>query len=145
MTKIKSEEQTELNPKIEKKVFMLPDVDLQLLDKQIDINTILDTDKEDDDSFFKSVVTQLFNNNDVETKSETRNAKEVFALTKMSYIGDYCGVPNMSKFVERFERKRISMGRKGRVELVTSLIERQQEIERRQQEKMKKLGLGMIQ
>lgn len=124
-------EKKPLNPIIEEKNPIMPIVDLEKLNKEIDINTILDVDKEDEDSFFKSVVTQMFNNKDVETKSYNTGVKESFELARLSFLGERCNIPSMTEFVDRLERKRISIDRKGRIELVTALIERQQEIERK--------------
>lgn len=136
-----TKEKKELQPQIIEKNPELPFVDIQKLNKDIDINTILDTGKEDDDSLFKSIVTQLFNNNDVETKSQNNGVRESFFLARMSFLGDHCNIPSMSAFVQRLERKRISIDRKGRTELVTALLERQQELERiRQAEQQKLLG-----
>ncbi len=133
----------ELNPIIEKKDIELPSIDLGKLDKEIDINTILETDKEDEDSFFKAVVTQLFDNNNVETKSRNTGVEESYELAKLSHLGDWYCIPSMSAFVERLERKRISIDGKGRIELVTALVERQQEIERRQMDLQKKMLGGV--
>lgn len=125
-----ADKQKVLNPEIKEVKLMMPQVDFDRLQKDLDINTILDSDKKDEDSFFKSVVTQLFNNADVETKSYNSGTEESFYLARLSWLGQNCVIPSMTSFVERLERKRISIDRKGRSELVTALIERQQELER---------------
>lgn len=130
----------ELKPIIEKKDISLPNVDLSKLDRELDINTILDTNSnEDNDSFFKSVVTQLFNDKDVETKTYNTGTKESFYLARLSFLGDKLDIPSMKEFVKRVERKRISIGRKGRIELVSALVERQQELERIRLEKERQM------
>lgn len=132
-----------LNPVIEEKNIQLPKVDYNMISKEIDINTILDVGKEDEDSFFKAVVTQLFNNQDVETKSFNSGVRESFYLAKLSTIAERCNIPLLEEFVNRVERKRISIERKGRSELVAALIERQQEIERKRLLEQKQiLGQG---
>lgn len=108
----------------------LPMVNIENLDKQVEINTILDIDNTDEDSFFKAVVSQLYNNENVETKTENSGVRESFFLTRMSLIAKTYDVPIMGDFINILERKRISIDRKGRKELIVSLLERQQEIER---------------
>jgi hypothetical protein len=79
------------------------------------------------DTFYKLAIEKLFDENNIETKTEFLSPAEVFTASKLSFLGTYGCVPLLNEFVESIERKRISLNRKGREEIVLSLQERHQE------------------
>lgn len=92
----------------------------------------------DDDinSFFVAVINKLFDTKDISLKTEYLNVGENFAGTRLEFYSKYANMPYLANFIEIFEKKRVSLERKGRKEIVMSLKDREQEIQRQQALKM---------
>lgn len=107
--------------------------------KELQETEILETGKKDSESFFKSVLDQLMNLNDMSTKTEYLNVNENFAGAKLHFLAKHGNIPYLLDFINIFEQKRVSLQRKGRKEILIALKERQQEIERERQVNVNKL------
>lgn len=95
-----------------------------------------------EETFYKLAIKELFSNDKIETKTEFLHTGEVFTATKLQFLGKYGNIPLLSDFIDAFQRKRISLNRKGREEIIMSLQERrQEEMEIRKQQM---LGLGFF-
>jgi hypothetical protein len=88
------------------------------------------------DSFFKATVNQLNSPKNIGMKTEYRDVNENFSGAKLHYLGQFCNMPYLKEFVEVFETKRVSLERKGRIEIIKALQERRQEIELEQRKLM---------
>lgn len=93
------------------------------------------------DSFFKSTVRELNSPKNISMKTEYRNVQENFAGAKLSYLGEFYNIPGLPEFMVLFETKRVSLERKGRIEIIKALQERRQEIEL-EQRRMAMMGMG---
>lgn len=105
-------------------------------DKQIALDTekddiLIKTSGKDDsgDSFFKKIVDKLFSGEKLGAKTEYLSLKESFAVSRLEFLGKYCGMPYALGFLQSFRTDRISYQRKGRIEIVKALEKRQEEIE----------------
>jgi len=97
--------------------------------KQIEKGIVIDNKNDSSDSFFRNILDRLFEDKNTSTKTEYRNVKENFAGAKLEYMGVYCNMPFLKKFVNIFEQKRISLERKGRQEIIMALAEKRKEEE----------------
>lgn len=93
------------------------------------IEMSLSADDETSDSYFRSVLRELFSSANIEQKTEYTTIQENFTGAKLSFLARYGHIPLLGEFVETFERKRVSFDRKGRKEIVMALAERKQEME----------------
>lgn len=84
---------------------------------------------EDSDSYFRSILKELFSSNNIEQKTEYIDTIENFVGAKLSFLSRHGHIPLLGEFIDTFERKRVSLDRKGRKEIVMSLEKRQEEIE----------------
>lgn len=100
-------------------------------------------DENNEDSYFKAIVNKLMSEDNPSTKTEYLTVTENFVGAKLTFLSKYGNIPYLKDFVDTFETKRISLERKGRKELIMSLIERQQEIERQREVKMKSMFMGV--
>lgn len=133
----------ELNPQaIEKKTFDLDFEKLKDLSENMnkfDFDNDIDTSK--NETFYKLAIKELFNEESTETKTEWLNIGEVFSASKLSYMGKYGDVPLVEDFIKVLEKKRVSLKRKGREEIILALQERRQE--EREIQKSNILGLNI--
>lgn len=86
-----------------------------------------DIESSKEETFYKIAIEKLFDNKDIEQKTEFLNPAEVFASAKLQFLGDYGDIPLLSKFVTALEKKKVSLHRKGREEIILALQERRQE------------------
>lgn len=98
-------------------------------------------EKKDSETFYKIAIKELFNNENVEQKTEWLNPLEVFEATKLQFLGDYGNIPILKDFISGLERKRISLNRKGREEIILSLQERRQEEMEVRKQQLLNMGL----
>ena len=103
--------------------------------EQINIKDLI-LDKKDDESYIITVLKELFNKENISTKTEYRNVNENFVGTKLTFLAKYGNFPYLNEFVEIFETKRVSLERKGRIEIIKALEKREQEEQMEHQKKM---------
>lgn len=129
-----------LHPKKEIKEDYELKISPEKLLQQLESNNLIEDSQENSDSFFKAVINHLLSDKEISTKTEYLNVKENFAGAKLHFLAKHGNIPYLSDFIEIFERKRVSLQRKGRKELLLALKERQQEIEREKQMQLSMLG-----
>lgn len=106
-------------------------------------NNLVNVNTSDDKNYYKQVVDKLFDNKDIELKTEYLSPPENFLGAKLSFLGNYGDIPFLCDFVETFERKRVSLMRKGRQEIIMALHERRrEEQEEKQRNLMSMFGMG---
>lgn len=100
--------------------------------------------REDSDSFYRAVLTHLMAvEKDMSTKTEFNDDREVFAASKLEFMGLFAGVPLAKDILNIIEKKRVSKERKGRKEIIMS-VNRREEEQRILNEKMTERGMGML-
>ena len=117
-----------LNPIIEeKKNFKMPNIEelKSIIKNESDIIT---SDKNTSDNFFRSVVDKMFNSDDIELKTEYVSLNENFAGAKLEFLAKYGNMPYLHDFLNILEKKRVSLGRKSRIELIKVFEKRDEEI-----------------
>lgn len=132
---IKKEEK--LNPILEDNS-NLPDIfnDLNTFkENEEDIEFQVDN-RNNSDSFFKSIIKGLFSPKNIGMKTEYKSVEENFAGAKIDFLSKFANMPYMKDFLNSWEEKRVSLERKGRIEIIRALEKREQEI---QQEKVNNL------
>lgn len=144
-----SEKKIVLEPKIEEQKNIQPITEIdknKLLTALGDSSTTIlnTTNPLDSDTFFKNIVNQLNDKNNISLKTEYLNVTENFVGTKLEFLSKYGNMPYLKEFVNIFEIKRVSLERKGRKELIMALQNRQQEIEQQNKNLLNK-QLGLIQ
>jgi len=138
----KKKEKIELKPEI-KEIKINNDKNLL----QNDLNDLFitkDFEKSNDaDSFFKSVVNKLSPESEgISTKTEYLNVVENFSGSKLEFLADFGKMPYAKKFIHVWETKRISLERKGRIELVRIMEKREEELRFQQQQTANKILMG---
>lgn len=138
MTSIK-DKQASLNPEIElrnddKTLSILETINLEtarlLNQKPLPLADVIKLNPEQSeyaDTFFKKVIEELFSEKNIELKTEYLNEDEQFEGTKLAFMSEQCGFEMIKSFLPSWERKRVSLGRKSRQEVVISLWERHKE------------------
>lgn len=143
---MKKDKELKLNPTIKKVDFSdLKELEEKQQDKKI--NDILSSDliiqeESKDDSYFKAIIEQLFSNDSIEKKTEYLNVNENFLGAKLTFLAKFGNIPNLEEFVNIFERKRVSLERKGRKEIIMALEKREEEEQRQKDERLKNI-LGL--
>lgn len=136
----KKKKKKELKPEAIKQNEFTMEIDkLKLLSESMNKFDFEPEDKKDNDTFYKLAIKELFNEKSIETKTEWLNPSEVFVASKLSFIGVHADIPLMDEFIKVLERKRISLNRKGREEIILALQERRQE-----EIEIRKSQLGMF-
>lgn len=137
-----AKKETELNPKIEAQGSnsFIPNTDSEL--PSFGGSMMFGGDSED--TFFKNAFNKLFDERNPETKTEYRNVEENFEGAVLSFLGNYGNIPYLADFVEQFERKRISLERKGRKEIIMAMVEREKEMQRQNALKMGGMLMGNV-
>ena len=97
---------------------------------------------ENSDSFFRNVVNKLFDNSEISLKTEYLNVTENFSGSKLEFLSAYGNMPYLKEFITIFEKKRVSLERKGRKEILMALQQRQEEIKQEQINKARSI-LGL--
>lgn len=140
MEKKKKSKKKELNPIIEDYTDSKK-YNLEELKKEIKI--IKKDSKNDTDSFYKNVVDKLMNEENIELKTEYANINENFAGVRLGFFAKFYNMPYLLDFLDIFERKRISLDRKSRKELVMTLENREREMRLEQQKQLQTMfGYG---
>ena len=88
------------------------------------------------DSFYKHLVDKLTSSDDIELKTEYKGINENFASVRISFFAKYYNMPYLLDMINILERKRLSLDRKSRKELVMSLENREKEIKIEQEKKI---------
>lgn len=134
------EKQKALKPEIVKtETSLITKEELKDIAKELDKAVIPSEENEDADSFFRGIIQNLFSNENIELKTEYRNPQENFVGAKLDFLGQHTQNHLLSSFINVFERKRVSLERKSRIEIIKALQERREELERQQQEKMRNM------
>lgn len=112
------------------------DFDYDSYINESDDNIIIDK-KNDTESFFKELVTSMNDVKNISMKTEYINISENFNGAKLEFLAIYGNMPYLRNFITIFEKKRVSLQRKGRKEDVMILQKREEEI---QKEKLQNLN-----
>lgn len=121
----------ELKPEVEQKKSTIEVNDLkEIATIMSNIPTTSDNNKDDGDTYFRNALNKLFDEDNIELKTEYINVLENFTGAKLTFLARYGNMPYLDKFVDIFERKRVSLERKGRQEIILALKERSEEIKR---------------
>jgi hypothetical protein len=88
--------------------------------------------RDESDNFFRSVVTKMLNDEDISLKTEYMNVNENFSGAKLEFLAVYGNMPYLSAFIRTLEIKRVSLGRKSRIELIKAFERRDEEIQAQQ-------------
>lgn len=139
MTKEKKEK--ELNPKLEEKSnYEITSQEMKNIVKSLEENTDVKTFGENtDDSFYKNVLNKLFDEKEMSTKTEYLSVRENFLGAKLEFYAKFGNIPQLKNFIDVFEKKRVSLNRKGRIEILKSLQERQQDTQENKLNNLKNL------
>lgn len=86
-----------------------------------------DTKKETD--IFTEGLKHLMSPKDIELKTEYDGKNENFAGIKLTYLSIFGNMPQLNVFVNILEKKRVSLDRKGRKEVMMSLEKREKEVQ----------------
>lgn len=129
MVKKNKKEEDKLNPIMEDSKGTMTKKDLNEVFQKLDKDSItFESGNESAQSFFRAMVKEMNSKDNISLKTEYLNVQENYAGVKLEYLSTYGNMPFLKKFVEIFEEKRVSLGRKGRKENVMMLQERRQEI-----------------
>lgn len=139
MKKKSKKEKKPINPEIvERDTSDMNTDELRLIAESIEKSTIIPKDK-DKDNFFQAIVKSMNDVKNISMKTEYLGVKENYTGTKLDYLATMGNMPYLKKFVQTFETKRVSLGRKGRKEDVMILQEREREIAKENQKDFSKL------
>lgn len=127
MTKKKKEK--ELKPEIREVTSKVSNEDLKNIAIDLKESTHIQPTTDSTDSYFRSVLDKLFDNENVSSKTEYLDVRENFNGTKLEFYATFGNMPYLRDFIKTFETKRISLERKGRKEILMGLQERRQEME----------------
>lgn len=95
------------------------------------------------DSFFKEVITQLLSGDNISLKTEYINQNENFAGSKLEFLAKFGNMPYLTDFIKIFETKRVSLGRKSRIELIKAFEKRDEEVNIQNRMQNLKQAFGM--
>lgn len=133
-------EKKELNPQITESKNNIDEEKLKTIAESLNKSIIFDKNQNSDsDSYFRAVLDKLFSSENISQKTEYIGIAENFHGAKLTFLGKYCNVPLLEKFIEVFEEKRVSLERKGRKEILIALENRQQEIDKDKLNNMAKM------
>lgn len=91
------------------------------------------------DSFFRAVVNNLMSPDNISMKTEYKNVQENFSGAKIEFLSKFANMPYMKTFLTSWELKRVSLERKGRIELIKALEKREQEIQQSKVDSLKNM------
>jgi hypothetical protein len=91
----------------------------------------------DSDSLFSSITNNLMSSENIELKTEYIGIEENFHGAKLEFLGEFTNNPMLKHFLNIWERKRVSLERKSRIEIIKALQQRAEEQERLRTEKMR--------
>jgi hypothetical protein len=95
------------------------------------------------DNFFRAVITEMMSPNNISLKTEYVNVNENFAGAKLEFLARYTGMVCLKDFVNILEIKRVSLGRKSRIELIKAFEKRDEEVQAQNRVNMLKQVLGV--
>lgn len=127
---MKEKKQKELNPKIEDKtnIEFNDEEIINKLEQSNLINIQKDSSSDESDNFFRRVITEMLNDNNISLKTEYLNANEVFTGVKLEFLAKKGNMPYLKDFVQIFETKRVSLERKSRIELIKAFEKRDEDL-----------------
>lgn len=145
-TKQKPKDKKVLNPVlIENKDLNISN--LEEIKKSLSVNnaTMFKEEKESDlsDNFFRAVIEEMLSDKNISLKTEYVNLNENFSGAKLEFLAKYAGMPQLHDFINILEIKRVSFGRKSRVELIKAFEKRDEEIQAQERIKDFKTMLGV--
>lgn len=124
----------------EEKIEDLTPLEMRELAEAIENSTIGNDKSEDStESFFKEVAKGLDDIKKISLNTEYLSVPENFTGVNLEFLGSYANMPYLKVWILIFEKKRVSLHRKGRQEKVMILQQRNQEIERQQQVNFQKM------
>jgi len=126
------EDKKKLNPVIIEHEGM--DIDnLEEIKKALTDSKIFDykqeSNKDMSDNFFRAVITEMMNDNNISLKTEYLNQNENFSGSKLEFLSKYANMPQLHDFIKILETKRVSLNRKSRIELIKAFDKREEEIQ----------------
>jgi hypothetical protein len=80
------------------------------------------------DNFFRAVINEMLNDNNIDLKTEFTGINETFASAKLDFMAKWCNMPYLRDFNRLIARKRVSNGRKSRIELIKAFDKRDEEL-----------------
>jgi len=113
---------------VEKKDFSIPnlaELKESILNKDSDI---IYSDNDSSDNFFRAVIKEMLSDKNIELKTEYVSLNENFAGAKLEFLAKYGNMPYLSDFLGILERKRVSLQRKSRIEMIKIFENRNEEI-----------------
>ena len=130
--KKEEKKKSKLNPIAKESKGSLTDSNLKELEDSFINNRngdieVIDTSQESTDTFFSNVLDKLFSDKDIDMKTEYPDEETIFASSKATFISKIANVSLIGKFIEQYERKLVSKGRKGRMDIILGLQRRQEE------------------
>lgn len=118
-----------LNPIVQEKTQSTVDKD-KILSALKGMGVIKEEGGDDVDSYFKSIIDNLFSDTNIELKTEYRTVEENFVGAKLDFMSRFCRIPGLKEWLNTWERKRVSFERKSRIEIIRALEHRREEMER---------------
>ncbi len=139
-------EEKKLNPTIENKSEGLnfSKEDMQEYADKIESSMEVDTGVNDSsDSFFREVVKSLSDAKNISLKTEYLDVDENYDGARLEFLSKWGGMPYLKDFIHTLEIKRVSLERKGRIELIRTMEKRDEDLRLQQQNQFKNmLGMG---
>lgn len=138
MAKLKKKKTIQINPEIIDNTKGSQDFE-DLEKEMLEDDSIEFEEKKDDsaDSFFKAVVNNLMSPENISMKTEYKSVQENFSGSKIDFLSTFANMPYLATFLKSWELKRVSLERKGRIELIKALEKREQEIQAQKQDNLR--------
>lgn len=123
-----TKKEEKLNPEIERVNVDVNTEELKVLAQEMQSTIVSSKNDNDSDTYFRNIVNSLDDRKKISTNTEYLSVQENFTGTKLEFLSQFAYMPFLKNFVEIFETKRVSLERKGRIEKIKALQERQQEL-----------------
>lgn len=105
-------------------------------------NMEVDGFRDSSDSFFREVVKSLSDPKNISLKTEYLDVEENYDGARLEFMSKWAGMSYLHDFIKTLEIKRVSLERKGRIELIRTMEKRDEELRLQQQTQFKSM-LGM--
>lgn len=125
----KNKEKESLNPEIvESEPIEIDKGELMKVAENLQNAVVIPQQEDTADNFFRGLVKSLDSPDTISTNTEYLSIPENFTGTKLEFLSQFAYMPFLKNFVAIFETKRVSLQRKGRIEKIKAIQERQQEL-----------------